>query len=88
MVGDGYCNDESNNIHCAFDGGDCCYSYGRSITFCKECKCLTGYSDEKINYALIGNGYCNDETNNVTSQYVEQKSNKHQKDIRNTSKAK
>ena len=24
LVGDGYCNDETNNIHCAFDGGDCC----------------------------------------------------------------
>ena len=26
LVGDGYCNDEANNLHCDFDGGDCCYS--------------------------------------------------------------
>ena len=24
MIGDGYCNDETNNADCNYDGGDCC----------------------------------------------------------------
>ena len=68
MIGDGYCNDETNNIHCAFDGGDCCYVCV-STSFCDDCKCLTGNAREEINYPLIGDGYCHDETNNVDCNY-------------------
>ena len=31
MVGDGICNDETNNLECNYDGGDCC---GPAV-FCK-----------------------------------------------------
>ena len=24
LIGDGFCNDETNNADCNFDGGDCC----------------------------------------------------------------
>ena len=61
MVGDGYCNDETNTIHCNFDGGDCCYSC-KNEDFCSQCKCLTENEEEEFN-PLIGNGFCNDETN-------------------------
>ena len=63
LVGDGYCNDETNNIHCAYDFGDCCYSC-ISKAFCTDCKCLTGNNAEEINHPLIGDGYCQDEINN------------------------
>ena len=62
LVRNGYCNDDSNNIHCNFDGGDCCYSCV-SKTFCKDCQCLTEDFGEEINYPLIGDGHCHDETN-------------------------
>ena len=39
LVGDGYCNDETNVLECNFDDGDCC---GPNITttHCTECQCL------------------------------------------------
>ena len=61
LIGDGFCHDFNNNLHCSFDGGDCC---GPCVNkdFCIDCKCLTGQT-EKITNALVGNGFCNDETN-------------------------
>ena len=67
LVEDGYCNDETNKIHCAFDGGDCCYACVIK-EFCKDCLCLSGTFEEEIN-PLLGNGYCNDETNNGACNY-------------------
>ena len=39
LVGDGYCDDETNVLECNFDDGDCC---GPNITttHCTECQCL------------------------------------------------
>ena len=39
MIGNGYCNDETNNADCNYDGGDCC---GACVVkeFCEECQCL------------------------------------------------
>ena len=48
LVGDGYCHDETNNLHCDFDGGDCCYSCVNHA-FCLECQCLTGNDGAEIN---------------------------------------
>ena len=67
LVEDGYCNDETNKIHCAFDGGDCCYACVNKA-FCKDCLCLTGQLVEIIN-PLIGDGYCHDENNNAACNY-------------------
>ena len=67
LVEDGYCNDETNKIQCAFDGGDCCYACVNKA-FCKDCLCLTGTFEEVIN-PLIMDGYCHDETNNPECGY-------------------
>ena len=67
MVGDGYCNDETNKIQCAFDGGDCCYSCVIE-DFCTKCLCLNEDDGENIN-PLIGDGYCQDVTNNANCSF-------------------
>ena len=38
-IGDGYCDDLTNNRECKYDGGDCCGSY-INTQFCSECQCL------------------------------------------------
>ena len=41
FIGDGYCDDENNNVGCQFDGGDCCENdyYGWD-DYCDDCHCL------------------------------------------------
>ena len=65
MVGDGLCNDETNNADCSYDGGDCC---GACVVkdHCSECACLGGADGMNV---LIGNKFCNDETNNAECYY-------------------
>ena len=41
MVGDGYCDDITNNLDCNYDGGDCCGSFVNN-QYCTECQCLEG----------------------------------------------
>ena len=40
-IGDGYCDDITNNPECSYDGGDCC---GPAVDtqFCSECQCIDG----------------------------------------------
>ena len=40
-IGDGFCDDENNNLLCSYDSGDCC---GANVDtfFCDECLCLEG----------------------------------------------
>ena len=61
LIGDGFCNDVSNNPECNFDGGDCC---GLCIvkSQCSQCICIQ--SEVTVSNTLVGDGYCNDETNN------------------------
>ena len=40
LIGDGFCNDETNNGTCLFDGGDCCL-FIPSTDHCSECSCHT-----------------------------------------------
>ena len=68
LVGDGYCNDETNNIHCNFDGGDCCY-FCLITNFCSDCLCLTEGFGDHINNPLIGDGFCHDVTNNADCSF-------------------
>ena len=69
LVGDGYCQDETNNGACNYDGGDCCLPNTNSDQ-CTECicqhqeTCAAGF----IPY-LVGDGYCQDETNNLDCNY-------------------
>ena len=66
-IGDGYCDDETNNVGCLFDGGDCCGS-ATNTQYCTLCICY-----EDINCAapidMIGNGICNDEANIESCSY-------------------
>ena len=39
LVGNGYCNDETNNAACNYDGGDCCGTCVKT-NYCTECECL------------------------------------------------
>ena len=62
MVGNGFCNDETNNAICNYDGGECC-AMDVNPNNCSECACniletcMAGY------HPLVGNGFCNEETN-------------------------
>ena len=38
IVGDGFCNDETNNAECNYDHGDCCLS-NMNTDHCSECAC-------------------------------------------------
>ena len=40
-IGDGYCDDITNNLDCTYDGGDCCGS-NVNTQYCTECLCLEG----------------------------------------------
>ena len=69
LVGDGFCHDETNIRHCAFDGGDCC---GSCIikNHCLNCECLVGENDAAPeNNPLVGDGKCQDELNNENCNY-------------------
>lgn len=39
LVGDGFCDDATNNLNCNYDGGDCCGSE-RDISYCNTCLCI------------------------------------------------
>ena len=73
-VGDGYCDDETNNEDCEYDGGDCC---GNCVNakFCIECVCSdetptnTWIQRDATSNPLVGDGYCEDEMNNENCNY-------------------
>ena len=68
MVGNGFCNDETNIGACIYDGGDCCGSC--IITeYCSNCDCLGGLTNVGITNALVGNGYCDEGTNKTECNY-------------------
>ena len=68
LLGDGFCNDESNNANCNFDGGDCCININKD--HCSDCichhqeNCVTGFTP-----SIVADGFCNDETNNIHCFY-------------------
>ena len=67
MVGNGFCNDETNNADCNYDGGDCC---GFNSEQCTECTCF--YQETCLSgmpLAFLGNGVCNNETNIAECNY-------------------
>ena len=65
VVGDGFCNDQTNNENCNYDGGDCC---GSCVVknHCTQCACLGGPDTTNI---LVGNMFCNDEANIADCNY-------------------
>ena len=69
LIGDGYCNDKSNNEECNYDGGDCCLSTVNT-SHCSKCTCFgQEMCDAGIIPSSIGDGFCNDETNNKECNY-------------------
>ena len=68
LIGNGFCNDETNNANCNYDGGDCCISIKKD--HCSDCVC---YYEENCDAGLlpsfVRNGFCNDETNNAACNY-------------------
>ena len=68
FVGDGFCDDESNNKACNYDGGDCCGECVVKVA-CSECVCLVDDTGNGFTNPLLGDSVCNDETNNVQCNY-------------------
>ena len=68
MVGDGYCNDETNNQQCNYDQGDCCGSCVNT-NHCIECDCIGNFTNNQATNPSIGNGFCEDDTNTVACSY-------------------
>jgi hypothetical protein len=75
MVGDGVCNDESNNPECSYDGGDCC---SNPDGYCDDVKnneaCFFDGGDccgsnVNGNQGWIADGWCDDINNNLACAY-------------------
>ena len=67
MIGNGYCDDVTNNGGCDFDSSDCCGS-NVNTQYCTECICYADL-DCTAPLDLIGNGFCNDEANTAGCSY-------------------
>ena len=68
LVGDGFCNDETNNPKCNYDGGDCCGSCVVNDK-CSDCTCLDNMNIQGASNHLLGDGVCNVQTNNNECSY-------------------
>jgi hypothetical protein len=68
LVDNGFCNDESNNHYCNYDGGDCCDENANSDS-CSECICHFLETCEARYHPLVGNGFCDDNTNIAECDY-------------------
>ena len=68
IVGDGFCNDETNIHNCNYDGGDCCGSCVVTEK-CSECQCLGEVDGMELSSPSIGDGYCQDGNNNGACNY-------------------
>jgi hypothetical protein len=68
LVSNGFCNDETNNAYCKYDGGDCCVVNANTYS-CSDCvchlieTCAVGY------HPLVRNGFCNDDPNIAECDY-------------------
>ena len=68
MIGDGFCNDETNMAACNYDGGDCCVK-NVTTNHCFECTCHSLENCAVGVHPLVGNGFCDEETNNIDCAY-------------------
>ena len=68
LIGDGFCNDESNNEVCNYDGGDCCL-HPINKDLCTECECLLEGFCATLLHPFLGDGVCNDELNIAGCNY-------------------
>ena len=58
----------TNIAACGYDGGDCCGSCVLT-EYCSNCDCLGGLTSVGITHPLVGNGFCDEETNNIDCAY-------------------
>ena len=68
LVGNGFCNDETNNADCNFDGGECCV-LNVNKNYCSECACHLIETCAAGYHPLVGNGFCDDDTNIAECDY-------------------
>ena len=68
LVGNGFCNDETNNPDCNYDGGDCCV-VNANTNSCSDCVCHLIETCAAGYHPLVGNGFCNDDTNIAECDY-------------------
>ena len=68
LVGNGFCNNETNNPDCNYDGGDCC-AMNANISSCFDCDCHLIETCAAGYHPLVGNGFCNDDTNIAECDY-------------------
>ena len=69
MIGNGYCNDETNNAEGNYDGGDCC---GTNVNtdYCSDCKCYkVACVAGIVPHPMVGDSICNDEANHLECNY-------------------
>ena len=64
LIGNGFCNDETNDGNCYYDGGDCCgINVNKDHCITCSCKSIEACKNGSIP-ASVGDGFCNDENNN------------------------
>ena len=68
LVGNSFCNDETNNPDWNYDGGDCCVVDGDTIA-CSDCSCHLIETCAAGYHPLVGDGFCNDDTNVAECDY-------------------
>ena len=69
LIGNGFCNDETNNAEGSYDGGDCC---GTNVNteYCSDCKCYkVACAAGIVPHPMVGDGFCNDEANHLECNY-------------------
>merc|ERR1712051_349081 len=74
LVGNGFCNDDTNIAECDYDGGDCCpNSELVANSVCNDesniVECDYDGGDCCPNPDMVGDGICNDETNHLGCNY-------------------
>ena len=52
LVADGYCDDDTNNLACNYDGGDCC-GFEVLEDYCDDCDCLEGWDVDEGQKLLL-----------------------------------
>ena len=68
LIGNGFCNDETNNAEGNYDGGDCC-GINVNTEYCSDCKCYKVACAAGIVPPMVGDGICNDEANHPECNY-------------------
>ena len=52
LVADGFCDDDTNNLACNFDGGDCC-GFEVLEDYCDDCDCLEDWVEPEGQNLLL-----------------------------------